>query len=89
MACEESSWQKYEPPTIRVELNPKTILIATVNDRKNLRKIFAAAIGGRLWAADRNVPGLFQPGLRSMLRPLEQLGQPRHAESDAPRPHRA
>jgi hypothetical protein len=31
---------------IRVELNPKTILIATADDRKNLRKIFAVATGG-------------------------------------------
>jgi hypothetical protein len=40
MACEESSWQKYELPTIRVELNPKTILIATADDHKNLCKTF-------------------------------------------------
>ena len=77
MACEESSWQKYEPLTIRVELNPKTILIATADDRKNLYKIFVVA------------PDLFQPEPRSMLRPLEQLEQPRDAESDAPRPRRA
>jgi hypothetical protein len=40
MACEESSWQKYGPPTIRVELNPKTILIASAADYENLCKIF-------------------------------------------------
>jgi hypothetical protein len=40
MAGEEWSWQKHEPSTIRVELNPKTILIATADDRKNLCKIF-------------------------------------------------
>jgi hypothetical protein len=40
MACEESSWQKYEPSTIRVELNPKTILIASAGDCENLCKIF-------------------------------------------------
>jgi hypothetical protein len=40
MRCEELSWRKYEPSTIRVELNPKTILIASAEDRKNLRKIF-------------------------------------------------
>ena len=89
MACEESSWQKYEPPTIRVELNPKTILIATADDCKNLYKIFAAAIDGCLWAADHNVPGSVSAGLRSMLRPLEQLGQLRDSESDALQPHRA
>jgi hypothetical protein len=61
-------------PTIRVELNPKTILIAIADDRKNLCKIFAAATGRCLWAADRHEPGLFQLGPRSMLRPLEQLG---------------
>ena len=83
MACEESSWQKYEPPTIRVELNPKAILFATAYDRKNLCKIFAVATSGCL------VPDLFQPEPRSMLRPLEQLEQPRDAESDALRPHRA
>ena len=61
-------------PTIRVELNPKTILIAIADDRKNLCKIFAATTGRCLWAADRHEPGLFQLGPRSMLRPLEQLG---------------
>jgi hypothetical protein len=42
MVHEDSSWQKHEPPTIRVELKPKTILIATADGRKNLCKIFAA-----------------------------------------------
>src|SRR6516164_5707444 len=51
----------YEPPTIRVELNPKTILIATADDRKNLCKIFAAATGGcfrslTMFAAIRRAP---------------------------------
>jgi len=73
MACEESSWQKYEPPTIRVELNPKTILIATADDRKNLYKIFVVATGGCLWAADCKVPGLIllsSSGNRAMPRAM-------------------
>jgi hypothetical protein len=36
----------------RVELNPKTILIASAGDRKNLCKILAAATGGCLQPRD-------------------------------------